>query len=275
MTAGSASTREECAWRPTCTTRRPTVDDLLNVRTPSDPAIGPDGTVVFGLHATVSERGVSLPSDLWLPARTAASRDSPRGIGVTDRPCGPPTAHARGSCPTDSCVGTTSRTPWRWAASRSSRQPSGASAEQLLWSSDGSRLLVLVADPWSYGLDWSAVAVTGSEPDPIRIVRRPRRRLAPPASRRPPPPARSTRIGPPGRGVWEVDWDGDDTVVALTSEESGGIGLVPLHRRSLDLGSRTATTPVSADVAARGASRSHPTASVRRSWRATRATTAC
>ena len=30
-----------------------------------------------------------------------------------------------------------------------------------------------MADPWSYGLDWSAVAVTGSEPDPDPIVRRP------------------------------------------------------------------------------------------------------
>jgi dipeptidyl aminopeptidase/acylaminoacyl peptidase len=46
-------------------TRRPTVDDLLNVRTPADIAIGPDGNVVFSVHATVSERGVSIPSDLW------------------------------------------------------------------------------------------------------------------------------------------------------------------------------------------------------------------
>ena len=46
-------------------TRRPTVDDLLNVRTPADIAVGPDGNVVFSVHATVSERGVSIPSDLW------------------------------------------------------------------------------------------------------------------------------------------------------------------------------------------------------------------
>src|SRR6478672_3665958 len=109
-------------------TGRPTVDDLLNVRTPADIAIGPDGSVVFSVHATVSERGVSIPSDLW-------------------------------SLDADGRV--TRLTEGAWG----DRSP--------VWSRDGSRLLVLVADPWSYGLDWSAVAVTGSEPDPDPIVRRP------------------------------------------------------------------------------------------------------
>ena len=53
-------------------TRRPTVDDLLNVRTPADIAIGPDGNLAFSVHATVSERGVSIPSDLWSLGSTAA-----------------------------------------------------------------------------------------------------------------------------------------------------------------------------------------------------------
>ena len=53
-------------------TRRPTVDDLLNVRTPADIAIGPDGNVVFSVHATVSERGVGIPRGLW--ARGVARR---------------------------------------------------------------------------------------------------------------------------------------------------------------------------------------------------------
>ena len=40
------------------------------------------------------------------------------------------------------------------------------SCESVAWSSDGGRLLVLAADPGSYGLDWSARAVTGAEPAP-------------------------------------------------------------------------------------------------------------
>jgi hypothetical protein len=44
----------------------------------------------------------------------------------------------------------------------------------------GARLLVLAADPGSYGLDWSARAVNGATPPPDPVVRRPgdaRRRL--------------------------------------------------------------------------------------------------
>ena len=37
------------------------------------------------------------------------------------------------------------------------------SAESVAWSSDGARLLVLAADPGSYGLDWSARAVIGAD----------------------------------------------------------------------------------------------------------------
>lgn len=45
--------------------RGPHPERLLDVRTPASIAIGPDGAVVFALHATVSDHGASAPSDLW------------------------------------------------------------------------------------------------------------------------------------------------------------------------------------------------------------------
>ena len=45
---------------------RPAVQRLLDVRTPEEIAIAPDGQrVAFALHATVSDSGSFVPSDLW------------------------------------------------------------------------------------------------------------------------------------------------------------------------------------------------------------------
>ncbi|HEX2421819.1 MAG TPA: hypothetical protein VHN56_01520, partial [Actinomycetota bacterium] len=184
-------------------TRRPTVDDLLNVRTPADIAIGPDGNVVFSVHATVSERGVSIPSDLWslgIDGRVTRLTDGDWG----DRsPVWSPDGSRLGFLSDRRLRG--HHLPYTMILGGEPELAATfrGSAEQLLWSSDGSRLLVLVADPGSYGVDWSAGAVTGSEPDPDPIVRRPddawrRLFLVDLAS------GEVDEVGPPGRGVWEV-----------------------------------------------------------------------
>ena len=90
------------------------------------------------------------------------------------------------------------------------------SAESVAWSSDGTRLLVLVADPGCYGLDWSARAVNGAEPAADPAILRPgeaRRRLfmLDLAS------GDSAEVGPPDTDIWEVDWDGDGLAVAIAS----------------------------------------------------------
>jgi dipeptidyl aminopeptidase/acylaminoacyl peptidase len=114
------------------------------------------------------------------------------------------------------------------------------SAESLAWSNDGARLLVLVADPGCYGLDWSARAVTGAEPEADPAIRRPglpRRRLfmLDVVS------GRSAEVGPPETDVWEFDWAGDDLCVAIVSTEpSGGSGWYRANVAQLDLDERTA-----------------------------------
>ena len=108
------------------------------------------------------------------------------------------------------------------------------SAESVAWSRDGNRLLVLAADPGSYGLDWSARAVRGAGPDPDPIVRRPgdaRRRLFlfDLAS------GDVAEVGPPDLSVWEVDWDGEDLVVAVVSRDHSGSGWYDARLARLDL----------------------------------------
>ena len=119
------------------------------------------------------------------------------------------------------------------------------SAESVAWSSDGGHLLVLAADPGSYGLDWSARAVNGADPDPDPIVRRPgelRRRLFLIDL----VDGNAKEVGPPDLSVWEVDWDGDDPVIAIVSQRPLGLGLVRARGRPLDLASArpaSSTTP--------------------------------
>ena len=102
------------------------------------------------------------------------------------------------------------------------------------------RLLVLAADPGSYGLDWSARAVNGAEPASDPIIRRPgdaRRRLFLVDLKT----QIAREVGPPDMSVWAVDWDGADTVIAVVSSDHSGSGWYQGEVASLDLASRTAS----------------------------------
>jgi dipeptidyl aminopeptidase/acylaminoacyl peptidase len=115
------------------------------------------------------------------------------------------------------------------------------SGESVAWSADGRRLLVLAADPGSYGLDWSARAVHGAEPPSDPIVRRPgdahRRLVLVDVTS-----GEVTEVGPPDLSVWEVDWDGEDLVVAVVATDHSGSGWYGATVARLDLAARTATT---------------------------------
>lgn len=235
---------------PNAPTDVPTPELLLDVRTPSELAFAPDGTrLAFALHATVADEGSFPPSDLyvidtdgdhppvqltsgpWSDRTPAWSPDGSQLAFLSDRITPghqlPYTVPGIGT--DDAAVGS------RLAAALT------GSAESIAWSSDGGRLLVLAADPGSYGLDWSARAVNGATPLADPTTRRPgeaRRRLflVDLATNR------AEEVGPEERSVWEFDWDGDDTVVALVSKDHSGSGWYRSVVVRLSLGTRTVET---------------------------------
>jgi dipeptidyl aminopeptidase/acylaminoacyl peptidase len=223
----------------------PTPQLLLDVRTPMELAVSPDGTAIaFALHATVANEGSFVRSDLYV--RGTASSGSP--VALTDS----------GSCdqaPAWSPDGTrlaflsdrlTGGHHLPYTMPATGGEPVLASrmvgsCESVAWSNDGARLLVVAADPGSYGLDWSARAVAGADPAPDPMVRRPgdaRRRLFLIDL----DSGTATEVGPLDLSVWEVAWDGEDVAVALVSSDHSGSGWYQARVARLDLGARTAVT---------------------------------
>jgi dipeptidyl aminopeptidase/acylaminoacyl peptidase len=223
----------------------PTAELLLDVRTPAELTFSPDGSeIAFASHATVADVGSFVPSDLfvvkvegegrtrqltsgsWSDRTPAWSHDGSRLAFLSDRIT--PGHHLPYTMPADGGEPDLAATLV-------------GSAESVAWSGDDSRLLVLAADPGSYGLDWSARAVNGATPLPDPVVRRPggsRRRLflIDRGS------GDVVEVGPPDLSVWEVDWDGDATAVAIVSHDHSGSGWYQGVLARLDLHSRTART---------------------------------
>jgi dipeptidyl aminopeptidase/acylaminoacyl peptidase len=217
----------------------PTSERLLDVRTPIELAVAPNGSgLLFTLCPTVTDTGSFLTSDLWMfrddqpeqittgawsDQRAVWSSDGSRLAFLSDR------LTAGHALPYTMVLGEEPELAATFEGS----------AESVAWSTDGSRMLVQVADPGCYGLDWSARAVTGARPaDPD--VRRPgdalrRLFLIDLAS------GDVREVGARGHAIWEVDWDGGATIVAIASEDPpGGSGWYRSKVVRLDLDARTA-----------------------------------
>ena len=148
------------------------------------------------------------------------------------------------------------------------------SCESVAWSSDGARLLVLAADPGSYGLDWSARAVTGAEPAPDPIVRRPGRCAAALVPDRPRRRRRDRgRSARPERVGGRLGRRRHHRRARV--ERSHGLGLVPGEGRPSRSRRRGPRRPCTSPRGRWRVSRSRRMPLASRSSRATRATTAC
>ncbi len=223
--------------------RRPTVERLLDVRTPAELACSPDGSqLAFALHHTVADVGSFTPSDLYLIDGDGPPRPLTSGTWSDRTPVWSPDGSRLAFLSDRITPG--HQLPY---TSIPGGEPAlvgtfAGSAESMAWSSDGGRLLVLVADPGCYGLDWSARAVTGAGPAPDPAITRPgeaRRRLFMIDLSS----GDVAEVGPPGTDVWEFDWDGDTTVVAIASvDPPGGSGWYAADVVLLDLEARSART---------------------------------
>ncbi|MDP9298625.1 MAG: hypothetical protein M3O98_08185 [Actinomycetota bacterium] len=223
--------------------RGPTAERLLDVRTPAEIAFSPDGSgAVFALHATVADTGSFVPSDLWLVEGDATPVQLTSGAWSDRTPAWSPDGSRLAFLSDRITPG--HQLPYTMVPRGEPMLAATleGSAESVSWSRDGERLLVLAADPGCYGLDWSARSVTGAGPAPDPATLRPgqaRRRLflLDLGS------GGTAEVGPPGTDVWEVDWDGDATVVAIASvDPPGGSGWYAAKIVRLDLDGRTAQT---------------------------------
>lgn len=196
---------------------------LLAVRTPMEIEFAPSGSrVAFTLHAVVSEHGVTQPSDLWIVEGDADPVRLTDGPWADTHPLWSPDG-SRLACISDRALAG-HHLPYTMVPGEEPVLAASfpGSAEQLLWSQDGHRLLVLAADPGSYSREVSGTFVTGGAPELERGIRRSsgawRRLLMVDLTT-----GDVTEVGPPGWSVWEVGWDGvGDTAVALIAANPTG-----------------------------------------------------
>ena len=219
----------------------PTAVRLLAVRTPMEIEFDPSGSrFVFALHAVVSEHGVTQPSDLWIAEGDGDPVRLTDGPWADTHPVWSPDG-SRLACISDRAVAghhlPYTMVPGQEPALAASFR---GSAEQLVWSADGQRLLVVAADPGSYSREVSGTFVTGGASELERGIRRSsgawRRLLMLDLAT-----GAVTEVSPPGWSVWEVDWDGvGATAVALVAENPTGNGWYRSRLARLDLHARTA-----------------------------------
>jgi dipeptidyl aminopeptidase/acylaminoacyl peptidase len=218
------------------------LEQFLELRRPGTVAVSPDGErIAFSVSAVCSRRGKRLDSHIWTIDGDGTCRQATGGSGIDTIPAWSKDGTLAFASDRDH--------PGRMSVyllgpGAGEARPVGdiaGSVEDLIWSPDGRRLLVLAAD---LGADRAGIQAAtkiqeegGGEEDPK--VTRPFeswRRLFTVDDET----GATEEVGPEGLHVFEVDWDGERAVAICADEPTESawynayIALLDLEGRSAD-----------------------------------------
>ena len=194
---------------------------LLDLLHPSQPAFSPDGTrVAFTVREAFSRPDEGVSSRIWIArADGSGARQATRGPRADTSPRWSPDGRTLAFLSERDHAGRAGVHLLDDGAGEA--RPVGAlegSVEDVRFSPDGSRLLVLAADPGSdrAGAD-SATRIDEGDGDPrvTRPAEHWRRLYTIDAGT-----GETARVGPDGLNVWELDWRGGDVAAVVSDDPS-------------------------------------------------------
>jgi dipeptidyl aminopeptidase/acylaminoacyl peptidase len=215
---------------------------LLDLLHPSQPAFSPDGTrVAFSVQESFSRPDEGVASRIWIArADGSGARQATRGPRSDTSPRWSPDGRMLAFLSDRDHPGRAAVHLLDDGAGEA--RPVGTlagSAEDVRFSPDGARLLVLAADPGSdrAGAD-SATRIDAGDGDPkvTRPAEHWRRLYTIDVAT-----GETTRVGPDGLNVWELDWRGGE-VVAVVSEDPSESGWYRARLVAVDLETGAART---------------------------------
>jgi dipeptidyl aminopeptidase/acylaminoacyl peptidase len=218
------------------------LEELLELRRPTAVAVSPDGKqIAFSSSAIYSEKGKRLESHIWTIELDGSCRQATAGGGTDALPRWGPDGTLAFASDRDHAG---RMSVYLLGPGPGEARPLGdiaGSVEDISWSPDGRRLLVLAAD---VGADRAGIQAAtkiqeeGAQEDDPK-VKRPfeawRRLFAVDAAT-----GETLEVGPEGVHVFEVDWDGERAIAICADEPSesawynGYLALLDLERRSAD-----------------------------------------
>jgi dipeptidyl aminopeptidase/acylaminoacyl peptidase len=200
-----------------------TMEALLGLKHPAEAVVSPDGSQVACsvLNAACTDPPAGQRASLWIAAAGQPPRQLTPGTAMDALPRWSPDGSRLAFASDRDHAGLMS--VYLLSAGIGEAAPVGdiaGSCEDIAWSADGQRLLVLAADPGSDRAGaLTATRIESREaPPPDPKVTKPRqawRRLylvdvADGSTR---------EVGPAGENIWEFDWDGRSAAVAVVSAE--------------------------------------------------------
>jgi dipeptidyl aminopeptidase/acylaminoacyl peptidase len=218
------------------------IEELYELRGLSDASISDDGRrVACVVSETTTGKGGAPEARIWISDAGAPAREVTRGPGRDGIPRFSPDGRLLAFASDRSQPGLASLHLLDFAGEARPLGEIRGLVEEIAWSRDSLRLLVLAADP---GADLAGaqsavkVAERGAEVSDI-VVRRPGqawRRLywVDVAT------GATTEVSPEGLNVWEVGWSGDGPAVAVVSDEPTESAWYIARVALLDLEARTA-----------------------------------